>query len=876
MAMDSLLPISFLLFTFFSVNFVSSNASELSYKDHCASMVSESTPIGIMNDDGFPFGQYHSGYYTGGKGIFGVDPSWHQKPFVLKTRNILSTEQAGLFKIDASLTFRTRSTDSYYYAGEFSYYDSSYYGQQRPYRKGLITIRLDGFWSESSGKLCIVGTGKAYSKEGNLLDLDAVFKLNNVANSSNIASLVIGSLESLSSKNHENYFEPISVLMLPKMNYKYTLSSVKTGEFSSGGDAVKGLSANSFNLCSRWVSRGLEELRLEYSSDSILQRIALLLTFNPNKMLVGEGWWDEKKNQLCVVACHFMGITESLASAHVGDCSVRLRLTVPAIWSINDASSIVGKIWSNKTVNDLGYFKKIMFRNDDDNFHGVTGLKYEYSQQQRVESLCPRRMNVKNEENMYPSAYSSDMKFDMSAGTSKKRVISGHATPLSVGDRFYQLDLDATSDSESISTTSIPVANFNASGLYNISYRMSITIFTNSTSKSSVETMKIVAEGLYDADTGSLCMVGCRNLQSIARSVDCKILVKFQFPPLDSNKRSYIKGSIVSKREKSDRLYFNPLNLSSAAFTTEEASKTVWRMDMEIIMALISTTLACVFIGWQLYYVKRQLNALPFISLVMLSILILGQTMHLVLNFEALFTESHNSKNFLLGNVGWLEVNEITLRLTTMVAFLLQFRLLQLTWSARKADGSQKSLWIAERKVFYITLVLYAAGFLAVFLLRWKKNGDEILVSFSGYSYQNPSMWEGFKSYGGLVLDGFLLPQIMLNLFSNLRENALSSSYYFGTTFLRLLPHAYDLYRVHNYARQDNGASYYYADPRADFYSTVWDIVIPLVALLFSLIIYLQQRFGGRCILPRRFKGSAVYERVAMVSEETEGEKPDI
>ncbi|KAI4333671.1 hypothetical protein L6164_018450 [Bauhinia variegata] len=65
MAMDSLLPISFLLFTFFSVNFVSSNASELSYKDHCASMVSESTPIGIMNDDGFPFGQYHSGYYTG-------------------------------------------------------------------------------------------------------------------------------------------------------------------------------------------------------------------------------------------------------------------------------------------------------------------------------------------------------------------------------------------------------------------------------------------------------------------------------------------------------------------------------------------------------------------------------------------------------------------------------------------------------------------------------------------------------------------------------------------------------------------------------------------------------------------------------------------
>ncbi|AES89200.1 DUF2921 family protein [Medicago truncatula] len=45
---------------------------------------------------------------------------------------------------------------------------------------------------------------------------------------------------------------------------------------------------------------------------------------------------------------------------------------------------------------------------------------------------------------------------------------------------------------------------------------------------------------------------------------------------------------------------------------------------MEIIMVLISTTLACVFVGLQLYHVKKHPNVLPFISVFMMSILTLG------------------------------------------------------------------------------------------------------------------------------------------------------------------------------------------------------------------------------------------------------------
>jgi hypothetical protein len=58
-----------------------------------------------------------------------------------------------------------------------------------------------------------------------------------------------------------------------------------------------------------------------------------------------------------------------------------------------------------------------------------------------------------------------------------------------------------------------------------------------------------------------------------------------------------------------------------------------------------------------------------------------------------------------------------------------------------------------------------------------------------------------------------------------------------------------------------------YADPGGDYYSTAWDVIIPLVGLLFAAIIYLQQRFGGRCFMPKRFKELEGYEKVPVASD---------
>ncbi|KHN28055.1 hypothetical protein glysoja_007787 [Glycine soja] len=587
----------------------------------------------------------------------------------------------------------------------------------------------------------------------------------------------------------------------------YTLDSTEiANEFSSGSDAMKGgLSLNSLSFCSRPLSRAIRRLPLEFSPEC---------NSSKNCTPFSEGWWDEKKNILCVVACHIIGNTSSLAGTHVGDCSIRLRLRLPSTWSINSTSSIVVQIWSNKSTNDSGYFNMIKFRNEEDGRVGIQATKYEYSLLNRVKMSCPKHKPVKNKGKRYPDAYSSDMRFDMAIRESNKRVAWGYSSPLAVGDEISTFDQNVSS-----SIVEAPEVVLNSGGLFNISYKILLWYNSTSNDKNSLLnqsswSVRISAEGIYDSGAGSLCMVGCRDihlnsLKPTAHSVDCEIVVKFQLPPLDAKSGIFIKGSIESTCKKSDSLYFKPLELSSAAFYTEAAEKAVWRMDMETIMVLISTTLACVFVGLQLYHVKRHPN-------------------HFLL--KILTTKT------VFANVGWLEVNEIAVRLITMVAFLLQFRLLQLTWSSRKSDESNKGLWIAERKATCVTLPLYAAGLLVALLLKLKKDGDGVPVITP--LNQNHSSWENLKSYGGLVLDGFLLPQIILNLFSNMRDNVLSYS-----------------------------GSYFYADPSADFYSTAWDIVIPLGGILFAIIIYLQQRFGAHCILPQRLKGSKLYEKVPVVAE---------
>ncbi|KAK6132705.1 hypothetical protein DH2020_033510 [Rehmannia glutinosa] len=494
-------------------------------------------------------------------------------------------------------------------------------------------------------------------------------------------------------------------------------------------------------------------------------------------------------------------------------------------------------------------------------------------------TLCPVKKLVKKG-NIYPDGHSYDMGFDMSVKNSKgKNIAWGSARPISVGNDLFgrnsmiiAVDAMAPEPASEFTTMSAPAKSSNISPS-NISYKISINPsskvkFGNWFPNVNLSTIfrdrvEITAEGVYNAETGYLCMVGCSKLVSYVQnsthtSTDCEVLVKFQFAPLNEKKGGLIKGTIESTRNKTDPLHFEDLSLSSVAYYTEVAEKSIWRMDLEITMVLISNTLSCIFIGLQIFHVKRNPEVLSCVSLVMLLILSLGHMIPLVLNFEALFLGNHNKQTLLETSGGWVEANEVAVRVITMVAFLLQIRLFQLVWTAKQNEGNDKNSLIGEKKSVFVSLSLYILGGLLTLLLNWTRNRH----------YRKYSLWGDLRSYAGLILDGFLLPQIFLNTFRGSAEKALSEPFYVGTSVVRLLPHAYNQYRGHNYAAFDVNGTYYYANPAADFYSTAWDVLIPCGVIALAVIVFLQQRNGGRWILPRKFRELELYEKVPVVNNE--------
>ncbi|XP_057993133.1 uncharacterized protein LOC131174091 [Hevea brasiliensis] len=770
----------------------------------------------------FPLGRVHAGY-GGGSYIFDQTSSSFSKSFVFRTRNANYTETEGVLKIEADFLFPLPYT--YSYDGKFTSGKAqhSHFSSVRPgMGRELVRLLLEGFWSESSGKLCMVGSRRM--KNGNDVDFNAVLKLENVKNSGSVTSLISGTLECLSSGDGSYCFDSISVLMLPQKNYEYTLVSKEFGGgHLDGGNVVKNLPFSSMpesSFCNEgwWPPNGFnlryapacqsakncdpfggsaedlphvmflsgfgcsdKESRLRVLVEFYTSRSSgFYQPFYPNRTLVGEGYWDE--NKLSVIACRFLDVVESLAGARVADCSTRLSLSFSAILSVQETTNVVGEIWTNRTVNDPGYFDRIMFRSSESRIVGVPAMKYEYTATDRVRKSCRKTKPVRNNRDRYPNGNSIHMRFDMSVGSSEGKIARGYAIPFSIGDQFYEKNLDEASLSSLRPANSAVNAKF--SSPVNMSYKIGfkippgvnlsegISLFTRSSIFNEVE---IFAEGIYNERSGGLCMAGCRIVDyNETDSLDCGILLKFQFPPLGEEKNEgNIKGSIESLREKTDPFYFKPLETFSSDYAIE-AQWFIWRMDMEIAMALISCTLAIVFVGLQHLHTKRHPKVLPLISLVMLSILTLGYLMPPLVHLGSLFLQNVDQQRHFLGKGGSLEASEVVVDLVKMVVFFFQFRLLQRTWIARFSDERHKGLWLVEKTTFLMSVPLYAAGTLIDLLVNWNE-------------------WLDLKSYAGVILDGFLLPQILLNIFGNSKENALSGSFYIGNTFLQLLPHVYNL-----------------------------------------------------------------------------------
>ncbi|KAK7827655.1 hypothetical protein CFP56_030900 [Quercus suber] len=174
------------------------------------------------------------------------------------------------------------------------------------------------------------------------------------------------------------------------------------------------------------------------------------------------------------------------------------------------------------------------------------------------------------------------MGFDMLVRNTEGKVASGFLRPQFVGDVLYvhQNELKSNHNrmlnmSYRIGFTPPPDFRFGADAIYKF--------------------VHISAEGIYDRDTGLLCMIGCRHLDFqlndqnsiINGSLDCESRIKVQFPPLHAEQAEIAKGPIESRRSKSDPLYFESLQLSSNSITTTQAKESIWKMKLEITMVVI-------------------------------------------------------------------------------------------------------------------------------------------------------------------------------------------------------------------------------------------------------------------------------------------------
>ncbi|KAL1563696.1 (E3-independent) E2 ubiquitin-conjugating enzyme [Salvia divinorum] len=879
----------FLLASIFSF---SKSENDDSYAKHCSSLLRPShITHRSYDDDSLP--SLSTPYFTDGGNLLRMEPGrryyYRQKNLNLRLLpNYYQTTASGLYKVQGFLYIRFPYSSDH---DDHTNYSYGGYNRRRNRSNGSLKFPLSGFWSKISRKLCMIGSARWRG-----VDRDAVLKLKfaDEENPTINSSLVSGSLEST---NDPPYFSPILIFYFPQIpEYKYSLVTKQV--FPRQKD--ESLSMGALEFCS-FMRREMRALELEYAAecrgshrcspldgDGYLPRFLSVTSiqcvegskkarfmakfvnssyndynsFDTRSTVIGEASWDDESNRMMGVACRILNPSLPLGEVVV-NCTMRLIISHPSVLTIRNDAKVVGQIWSSDS-----HFQQIQISSSDERASTEQRYEYKYTEVDKASKSCTKKEAKKGD--VYPDPQSYDMRFDINIKNKKGQEVAwASATPTWVGNASYQhgdgwggflamAPAGAVSYVESTAVTQpLQIQNTPTNMTYKI--RINPQYFGNSSNQSTILSpslewavggVEITAEGVYDAANGQLCMVGCRKL--VNKSIifkDCDVLLELQLPPSNRERGCLTKGVIKSTRTGKDPLHFDDLILQTFAYYRGEAERSIWRMDLEIAMVLVSNTLACIFLALQIFHLKKNPEVPSSVSLVMLVVLSVGHMIPLVLNFEAVFLGSRDKSTLELGSGGRLEANEIAVRVITMVALLLQLRLFQIVWTAKQSS------WHGEKKAGFGSLLMYILGALLTLIINWMRNSYTI-----GWRY---SVWGDIRSYAGLILDGFLVPQILLNVVRGSAEKALSHPFYIGTSAVRLVPHAYNQYRAHNYPKFELNATYYYANPAADMYSTAWDIIIPCGVIALAVVVFVQQRHGGRCILPKRVsRGLEMYEKV--------------
>lgn len=642
-----------------------------------------------------------------------------------------------------------------------------------------------------------------------------------------------------------------------------------------------------------------------------------------NMTVTAEGIWKPSSGQLCMVGCR---------GGQVDGCNARVCLYIPTTFSIRQRSILVGTFSCLNTEKNLTpsffplSFEKLVEPMDMQNYFqsSVSHPFYSYSELDKAGVILEKNEEfsfgtiIKKSLMRFPkledsedflsslSLLAEDLTFHTPASTDKLALGTNLGMDvLSLGPLFGVFW--RTSNYTIVEQSTIPYrtkAEYTEKQLLlNVSAQISLAgeAFGNFS--------VLYLEGLYDEHAGKMYLVGCRDVRAswkilfesaddLEAGLDCLIDLVVSYPPIKSRWLAdpTAKVSISSRRPEDDPLYFKPVKLETTPiFYRRQLEDILSRAGVEGILKVLTLTFSIGCITSQLFYIRRNTDSVPFVSLVMLGVQALGYSLPLITGAEALFKRkaasatTYETPSYDLQRSEWFNVIDYTVKLLVMLCFLLTLRLCQKVWKSRARlltrIPQEPHKVPSDRRVLLIALILHALGYILALILhpaRTDRFARTVRLVEVGGSYAPAAAkwWQTeTEEYIGLVQDFFLLPQVIANFMWQIDSHQpLRKLYYFGITLVRLFPHVYDYIIGSVPDPYFIGEEHEFVNPNFDFFSKFGDIAIPVTAILLAVIVFVQQRwdydklsqaltFGRFRILPSR---SVKYERV--MSQPTESE----
>ncbi|KAK7389533.1 hypothetical protein VNO78_24661 [Psophocarpus tetragonolobus] len=603
-----------------------------------------------------------------------------------------------------------------------------------------------------------------------------------------------------------------------------------------------------------------------------------------NTSLAAEGIWKPSSGQLCMVGC--LGFIDAKGS----NCNTRICMYIPTTFSLKQHSIILGTLFpiNNSSAFFPLSFEQLVLPSELWNYFKLTNPSYSYSKINLAGIVLEKNEPfsfttvIKKSLLTFPKLEDNEAFQDSMSLLSEDLTfhVSGFPEPVSnVHAQRVDIQMEILSigplfgrywSAQNGSASEQETPNLNKDDEYtekqllvNVSAQLSLT------GKGYSNISVLFLEGLYDPHVGKMYLIGCRDVRAswkvlyqsydLEAGMDCLIEVVVAYPPTTTrwlvNPRATI--SIGSQRTDDDALWFDTIKLKTFPIIYRKQREDVLsRRGVEGILRILTLSFAIGCILSQLFYIQHNVDSLPYISLVVLSVQALGYSIPLVTGAEALFkkmvSESYDVSSSELESSEWLHVIDYTVKLLLIVSLLVTLRLFQKVWKSRIRLQTRTSLEPhrvpGDKWVFLCTFIIHVMGYVFVLIIHGTKTSQKALITKTYLvdgenSHSLPGWATELEEYVGLVEDFFLLPQIIGNLIWHIDCKPLRKLYFIGITLVRLLPHIYDYIRApvaNPYFSEDSE----FVNPNLDFYSKFGDIAIPVTAIILAIVVYIQQRWN--------------------------------